>query len=81
MAGLTRATRNSPSARVANDTPLWQFTRESDGGLWGWQRFDSGGHALASSDSTFSTQREAIDDAKLHGYVPKAAGRGRTNRW
>jgi hypothetical protein len=66
---------------VANDTPLWQFSRDSDRGLWGWQRFDEDGHALASSDSTFNTQREAIEDAKLQGYVPKPTKRGRTNRW
>ena len=81
VVGLTRAARNSPSGRVANDTPLWQFARDNNHGLWGWQRFDSAGHPIATSSERFSTQREAMEDAKLHGYVAKTRSRGRTNAW
>ena len=69
IVGLSKRSRKSPAARVANHMATWEFVADSHKGLWRWQQFSELGEPIASSMTVFLTRSECIADARLHGYT------------
>ena len=46
----------------------WAFRCEGETRGWRWRRIDGNARILATSQTTFATFREALDDAARHGF-------------